>query len=351
MKNFENYLAEGKDEPYQLIVFANTSEDIRDIGKQDRPDYAVINDAAKAIGIDIEHVEFTGSYISEKNNKLYINSFVFDEKGNVILPAEDEDAEYQKPIEINQKNTLLFPRGLGTMGFTNSRYWTDIISVLENRGFKTIPSITTWRMCNSKYYCNELFRLNGLRTPKTVGITYSDDTSRALKELNTKFPVILKASSGSQTGVGVVISESERSLHATVQMIKLFSKHIDLIVQEFIETTFDVRVIVLDGEIVASMKRLVIPGEFRSNASLGAKTELIELTELEKEDSIKAAKIVKGQLIGVDFLPAKDREKEHPYILEVNASPGFGAIERTTKGHLTQEIFKHFTDRKYWKRA
>ena len=65
--------------------------------------------------------------------------------------------------------------------------------------------------------------------------------------------------------------------------------------------------------------------------------------------SIKAAKIVKGQLIGVDFLPAKDREKEHPYILEVNASPGFGAIERTTKGNLTQDIFKHFMDRKYWK--
>ena len=58
MKNFENYLAEGKDEPYQLIVFANTSEDIRDIGKQDRPDYAVINDAAKAVGVDIQHVVY-----------------------------------------------------------------------------------------------------------------------------------------------------------------------------------------------------------------------------------------------------------------------------------------------------
>ena len=70
MKNFENYLTEEKDEPYQLIVFANTSEDIRDIGKQDRPDYTVINNAAKAAGIDIEHVEFTGSYISEKDNNL-----------------------------------------------------------------------------------------------------------------------------------------------------------------------------------------------------------------------------------------------------------------------------------------
>ena len=113
MKSFGTHLQEAANEkPYKLIVFANTSEDIRDIGKQNRPDYAVINDAAKAVGIDINHVEFSGSYISEKNNKLYINSFVFDEKGSVILPAEDEDAEYQKPIEINQKNTLLFPRGL-----------------------------------------------------------------------------------------------------------------------------------------------------------------------------------------------------------------------------------------------
>ena len=348
MEKFSEFITEEKDEPYKLIMFANTGEDIRDIGKQDRPDYAVINNAAKSVGVDIHHVEFTGSYISEKNNKLYINSFSFGEKGNVILPAEDEEPEYQNPIEINPKNTLLFPRGLGTIGFTNSRYWTDMISLLEDRGFKTVPSIETWSVCNSKYYCNELFRLNGLRTPKTVGITYSDDTSRAIKELNTKFPIILKASSGSQTGVGVVISESERSLHATVQMIKLFSKHIDLILQEYISTSYDVRVIVLDGEIIASMKRLVIPGEFRSNASLGAKTELIELTELEKIDSIKASELVKGQLIGVDFLPAKNREKDQPFILEVNASPGFGAIEKTAKGSPTTTILKSFLNRDNW---
>jgi len=300
------------------------------------------------VGIEIYHVEFTGCYISEKNDKLYINSFTFDEEGNAVLPAEDKDAEYQKPIEINQKNTLLFPRGLGTMGFTNNRYWTDMISLLEDKGFTTIPSVDTWSKCNSKYYCNELFRTNGLRTPKTVQITYSDDTSRALKELDTKFPVILKASSGSQTGVGVVISESERSLHATVQMIKLFSKHIDLILQEFIPIDYDVRVIVLNGEIIASMKRKVIPNEFRSNASLGAKTELIELTELEKEDSIKSAELVNGQLIGVDFLPSKNREKDKPYILEVNASPGFGSIEKTTKGSPTTTILKSFLNRDNW---
>ncbi|MDP6250127.1 MAG: hypothetical protein QGH26_04870, partial [Candidatus Pacebacteria bacterium] len=115
-----------------------------------------------------------------------------------------------------------------------------------------------------------------------------------------------------------------------------------------IDTTYDVRVIILDGEIIASMKRIVIPGEFRSNASLGAKTEPIKLTELEKRDSIKAAELVEGQLIGVDFLPAKNKEKDQPFILEVNASPGFGAIERTAKGSVTQSILKHYRNRDNW---
>ena len=71
------------------------------------------------------------------------------------------------------------------------------------------------------------------------------------------------------------------------------------------------------------------------------------LTELEKRDSIKAAEVVKGRLVGVDFLPAKDREKEQPYILEVNSMPGFGGIEKIKKG-LTVNILNHFKDEKHF---
>ena len=222
-----------------------------------------------------------------------------------------------------------------------------MIRLLEDAGFKTIPSLETWDICTSKYYCNELFRKNGLNTPTTVPITYSDDTERAIEGM--KFPIILKASSGSQTGVGVVIVESMRSLHPTVQMLSLLSKNIDLVAQEYIKVDYDVRVIVLNGEIIASMKRLVIDGDARSNASLGAETEEIELTEIEKSDSIKAAKLCKGDLVGVDFLPSKNREKEQPYILEINSMPGFGGIERSTKGKsVTQEILKTFLYRNNW---
>ena len=53
-------------------------------------------------------------------------------------------------------------------------------------------------------------------------------------------------------------------------------------------------------------------------------------------------------MVGVDFIPAKDREKEQPYILEVNSMPGFGGIEKIEKG-LTQKILEYFKDRRTWK--
>ena len=69
-----------------------------------------------------------------------------------------------------------------------------------------------------------------------------------------------------------------------------------------------------------SRSKGVIQGDdFRSNVSLGAGSDEYELTDLEREDSIKAANAVGGRLVGVDFIPANNREKEQPYILEVNS--------------------------------
>ena len=310
MEKFKSFITEQKEEAYKLVMFHNSHEHLRDVGKQDAPDYKLMTKAANTVGVDLFHAEFQGSRIEEKGDKLFLHSFAFDEKtGLSIKPAEDGESDFQKPFEINPDNTLIFPRGLGTLGFTSNRRWVDMIKLLENKGFKTVPSIETWDACTSKYYCNELFRLNGLRTPKTIPVTYSDDSKRIMEDL--KFPVILKASSGSQTGIGVIIVESLRSLHPTVQMLSLLTKNIDLILQEHIKIEYDVRVIVLRGN---------------------------------------AAKLVNGDFVGVDFLPSKNREKEQPYILEVNSMPGFSGIERSTKDKsVTSEILKTYMNRENWR--
>ena len=350
MEKFSSFITEQKEESYRLIVFNNSNEDVRDVGKRERPDFKLYTNSAKKVGIEIFNVEYTGLFVSESNGKLFLNSFEFDDDGVVIMPTESGGAKYQKPIEINPDNTLIFARGLGTFGYTTNRRWVDIIRGLEDKGFKTIPSIKTWDMCSSKYYCDQLFKQNNLRSPITVPITYSDDSERAVKEGGLKFPLILKSSSGSQTGVGVIIMESMKSLHPTVQMLSFLQPYVDLLVQEYIKIDYDIRVLVVNGEVLASMRRNVMDDDIRSNASLGAKTESIELTDMEKETAIKVSQLVDGDLVGVDLLPAKDREKEQPYILEVNATPGLGGIEEVTKDKsVTQEILKIYMNRENWK--
>jgi ribosomal protein S6--L-glutamate ligase len=352
MGKFAEFLKEQNgEEPYKLIIFNHSGEMVRDIKDTGLGELIkLMNISAKSVGIQSYNVDFVGCFISEKNGKKYINSFPFDDEGVVIYPDMKADGiKYQDPIEIDPKNTIIMPRGLGTIGFTSSRSWVDMIKELELDGFLTIPNLDCWDICSSKNMTDIVCRNAGLKTPKTITIAHSEDTERAFKELNTKFPIILKSSTGTQTGVGVVIIESMRSLHASVQMLLLYNKYLPIIIQEYIKTDYDVRVIVLDGEILGTMKREVISdGDFRSNVSLGAESSTMELTEIEKKDAIKAAKAVDGRLVGVDFIPAKNREKEQPYILEVNSMPGFGGIEKLKKG-LTQEILKHFKNRDNWR--
>jgi len=354
-QKFRDFLTEEKDKPYKLVIFNHSGEMVRDVKDSGLPEYMkIMTKSAKAVGVEIFHGDFVGAFVSKENGKTYINSFPFDDKGEVIYPdvKKSKEIEYQKPFEIHPDNTIIMPRGLGTLGLTSSRHWVDMIRDLEDDGFITIPSLKTWNICSSKYFSDIKMRKAGLKTPKTVAIAHSEDTERAVKELGTKFPIILKSSTGTQTGVGVIIVESLRSLHTAVQMLLLYNKYLPIIIQEYIKIEYDVRAIILDGEILGAMKRKVISDaqDFRTNVSLGAETSPIELTEIEKEDSIKAAEAVSGRLVGVDFIPSKDRKKEQPYMLEVNSMPGFGGIEKLNgKKSLTQGIFKYFKNRENWK--
>ena len=130
-------------------------------------------------------------------------------------------------------------------------------------------------------------------------------------------------------------------------MTLLYNKHLPLIIQEYIEIDYDIRVIVNEGEGVGAMKREVMVNDVRSNVSMGAKSKEIELTDLEKTESIRIAEEFGGRLVGVDLLPSKDREKEYPYCLEVNANPGLNGIEEVADSP-TKKILQTYKDRSLW---
>ena len=68
---------------------------------------------------------------------------------------------------------------------------------------------------------------------------------------------------------------------------------------------------------------------------------------MEKEESLAAAKAVGGIVVGVDFIPAKNREKDRPYFIEVNSTPGLIGIEEAlkSKGSIVEKILKKLHDR------
>ena len=116
----------------------------------------------------------------------------------------------------------------------------------------------------------------------------------------------------------------------------------DLLIQEYIKTDFDVRVMVLDGQVIATMRREVVKGDFRSNFSQGSKVKPYKLTELEIEQVLLASKALGGILSAVDFIASKNPQKIPPYILEVNSSPGTEGIEEANNKNIVKGILEHF---------
>ena len=359
MKSFGTHLQEQVDEKkYKLVILSH--DDPHDPNET----AIVIRDKADALGLEVLLAEFVGTYTRKTpGGKRLVYSFGLDKEGKVILPtAKDSTVKYPKPFEIDPRDTLIMARGIGSSAKTGNRSWANMCKVFEYEGFTVINSLECHDICNDKFLNNLIFKRENFNTPKTIRINHPEGSGWAMDELNSDFPLILKTAAGSR-GIGVMWIESEKALHGLVQLLYREDEYIDIILQAYIKTDYDVRAIVCAGKILGAIKRPIVDGDFRSNVSQGSEPELHELTELEASESIRAAEAVGGLLTGVDFIPAKDREKDKPYFIEVNSTPGLMGIEATLSGaaakplgkkfkqektSITTEILKRFFDRKLW---
>ena len=226
---------------------------------------------------------------------------------------------------------------------TRKDSWMDFVSILERANATLVNPRTTINICADKYRTSLRLADYGLTQPKTKLINDPEQSNLQVQEADIKFPLIMKTLRGSK-GVGVLFVDSEKGLDSIVQLIHKQDEDADLLIQEYIKTEYDVRVHILGGKFLAAMKRPVIEGDFRSNVSQGSKPKNIKLTELEIEQCLLASKAVGGYWTAVDFIPSKNREKEPPFFLEVNSSPGTEGIEDATGQNIAKEVIKHFAN-------
>ena len=319
---FREFISEAKDnKKYRILVISGDPKPAKQ--KLFRTARRIVEECEKA-GHKYYVVEIEGTRIEYEDGiyKIYNKG---DEKG----------------FEIHRENTIAIVRGSVRLKLS----WMDLLSRLEKTGICMVNSREVVEISSDKYRTYVKLQDFGLTQPKTVLIPNADNWKPALEELDTKFPIIMKTLEGSK-GVGVLFVESERQIESLIQLLYSQNESVDLLIQEYIKTDGDIRVLVLGGKIIASMKRSVVEGDFRSNVSQGAAVKEYPLTELEVEQCLLASKALNGTWTAVDFIPSKNPKKDPPYILEVNHSPGTEGIEEATKRNIVKEVIDYFSDSK-----
>jgi ribosomal protein S6--L-glutamate ligase len=294
---------------------------------------------AKKMGIDCYQLKVADGYFSvnKKGNLVAHNYHVDIDPAKVQSKTVEHD---EKGWEVDPENTICFLRVAVGRG-------VRLAEQLRLYGVKTINSRFTHMICDDKWLNYSAMFRAGLRQPRTAILTHEENLDIPIKEIGGKYPMILKTAQGTQ-GVGVIYIDSKQTLLSTMQLIKKIDEDCAMLIQEFIKTPYDVRVMVLNGEVVGQLKRPVISGDFRSNISQGNEPQKMELTELEKSECLKAAKSVNGKWLGIDFIPSEDRENKPPYFIEINSSPGTGYIDELNDINISKLVLETFKNRSNW---
>ena len=201
---------------------------------------------------------------------------------------------------------------------------------LEMWGVRIYNNSKAIEVCDSKILTHLTLAEHSINMPKTIfaplvftTCTETNDVflNNLLKVIG--FPIVIKESSGS-FGQQVYLAHDLDELRAIRKKL-LYIPHL---YQEFISSSAgkDVRVIILNGKVIASMLRHN-EHDFRSNIELGGDNEKVELTKEFSDIALNAAKIIGLEFCGIDLLFGKNGQ---PILCEVNSNAYFKGIMQST---------------------
>ncbi|NMC36169.1 ATP-grasp domain-containing protein [Candidatus Beckwithbacteria bacterium] len=187
------------------------------------------------------------------------------------------------------------------------------------------PKLPIARTVNQALVINKLYQYcclarENLSFPCTISSRDKQVILQWVSDLH--FPVVVKPWKGS-FGEKTVLIQSMVELEKYVNR-KSFTDNFYLF-QKYVDNDFDLRILVVKSQVKAAFKRLrTSQTEWRNNLSQGGVGISLGGEQLPpgvEALAIKAVKAVGYQVAGVDVV--LDKITNQPYVLEVNASPGF----------------------------
>lgn len=242
--------------------------------------------------------------------------FLRSKNGSIIENVPCIECDETHLVSLDLKNSVVLLRG---------NISPLIYDVLEKNKILHTPKRKAKEMADDKFLTFSFFS-HKIKMAKTEKKTDFDFLQKSLK-----LPFVAKPRFGS-LGRGVFLVNSKEEFDSIDKTNYIF--------QEFIETRIkdskpkDFRLFVCNGKILASVQRIGSENSILSNISQGGFCQKIEIPEQLKEIALFAIKKA-GLFYGsVDFL--FDGEKF--YLCEINASPGFEGLEKSTNSFIAEEI-------------
>lgn len=209
----------------------------------------------------------------------------------------------------------------------------DVLHRLQAQGVTVLNPPAAVEACVDKYLATARLHAAGLPVPATAVCQHADAALELFDQLGGD--VVVKPLFGSE-GRGMIRLTDRELAWRTFRTLERLQAVLYL--QQFIHHPgWDLRAFVLDGRVIAGMRRHACD-DWRTNVAQGGRAEPATLGEDAERLALRAAAAVGAVVAGVDLLPGPTGAW---YILEVNAVPGWRALAPVTRVDVAGRLLEY----------
>ncbi|KAM8924716.1 beta-citrylglutamate synthase B-like [Pelodytes ibericus] len=210
-----------------------------------------------------------------------------------------------------------------------------VLRHLEKMGCRVVNGLQSMLRCINKFWTLQELAGHGIPVPDSLSYGgYSDlEGMIELGEEQLSFPLVVKNTRGCQ-GTAVFLAMNKVHLMDIQHVLR---KDNPYLLQKYVKEShgLDVRVMVIGGNVVASVKRVAQGGRLQCNFSRGSVHEIYPLGEGDRNLVKQVVEVLGMDICTIDFLI---REDGSLCVCEVNSNPGFIYLNMDIPSLITKHL-------------
>lgn len=210
-------------------------------------------------------------------------------------------------------------------------------AALEGMGAQVINPLHTGIYAGNKLFTHMILQKEGIPTPYVTVAFTKDAALEALDKLG--YPRVIKPTVGSWGRMVTKLNSKEAAEGILEEREKMYPIYQIHFLEEFVQRPpRDIRAIVIGDSVAGAIYRNSTPENWKTNTHLGGKAEVCPITKELEEICVRAAKAVKGQIVGVDLMESKDKGL---LVHEINNTTEYRNVSRVTGVDIAAKILEY----------